>query len=59
LVQYALRFRAALSLDAAAVAVIWIGPEEVADCPDQDDAWYNSKTHNEGDSCRRDSAVAI
>jgi hypothetical protein len=51
LVQYTLGFGAALSLDAAAVAVVRIGPEEIANCPDQDDAWYDSETYDEGDGC--------
>lgn len=39
LVEHAGRFWAPLSLDAAAVSVVRIGPEEVADGPDDNDAW--------------------
>lgn len=59
MVQYTLRFWAALSLDAEAVTVVRIGPEEVDDGPNDNNTGQDSEDDNEGDSSIRDSAVAV
>jgi len=44
-----LRLWAPLSLDATPVAVVWIGPEEIADGPYDSDGGYESEADDEGD----------
>jgi hypothetical protein len=50
---------ATLALDAAAVAVVGVCPEKVADSPDENDAWKDAEDDDEDDGRSGDSALAV